>query len=111
MYPLRRCVMWALAVFVFVASATDAHVTRVEILSREDVQGGRAFGLAGVYERIIGRVYFAVSPENVHNRQIVELDKAPRNANGEAELFADHYLYNGKDINKGHNAVLMEVAN
>jgi len=111
MYPLRRHLVWAVTLFVFLASSVEAHVTRVEILSREDVQGGRAFGLAGVYERIIGRVYFAVSPENVHNRQIVDLDKAPRNANGEVEFSADLYLYKPKDMNKGNNAVLFEVSN
>jgi len=111
MYPLRRHLVWALAVFVFLGSAADAHVTRVEILSREDVQRGRAFGLAGAYERIIGRVYFAVSPENVHNRQIVDLDKAPRNAQGEVEFSADLYLYKPKDMNKGNGAVLFEVSN
>src|SRR5437660_12700249 len=98
MYPLRRHLVWVLVVFVFAASATDAHVTRVEILSREDVQGGRAFGLAGAYEKIVGRVYFAVSPENVHNRQIVDLDKAPRNAQGEVEFSADLHLYKPKDM-------------
>src|SRR5205809_201812 len=111
MYPLRRHLVWAVTLFVFLASSVEAHVTRVEILSREDVQGGRAFGLAGVYERIIGRVYFAVSPENIHNRQIVDLDKAPRNANGEVEFSADLYLYKPKDMNKGNNAVLFEVSN
>src|SRR5205807_832527 len=92
MVPLRGRLVWALTIFVFLASMADAHVTRVEILSREDVQGGRAFGLAGAYEKITGRVYFAVSPENVHNRQIVDLDKAPRNAQGEVEFSADLYL-------------------
>src|SRR5256885_2498661 len=111
MVPLRRRVMWALAVFVFAASATDAHVTRVQILSRDDVQGGRAFGLAGAYEKMVGRVYLAVSPESVHNRQIVDLDKAPRNAQGEVEFSADLYLYKPKDRNKGNGAVLFEVSN
>src|SRR5881409_3120487 len=111
MHPLRRHLVWALSVFVFLASATDAHVTRVEILSREDVQGGRAFGLAGAYERIIGRVYFAVSPENVHNRQIVDLDKAPRNAQGEVEFSADLHLLKPKDMAKGNGSVLFEVSN
>src|SRR5438094_10489783 len=110
MHPLRRHLVWALSVFVFLASATDAHVTRVEIVSREDVQGGRAFGLAGAYERIVGRVYFAVSPENAHNRQIVDLDKAPRNAQGEAEFAAGLYLHTRKDRNKGNGAVLLEVS-
>src|SRR5256885_2541587 len=111
MHSLRKRLVWVLTLIVFCVSTADAHVTRVELLAREDVQSGRAFGLAGVYERIIGRVYFAVSPENVHNRQIVDLDKAPRNANGEVEFSADLYLYKPKDMNKGNNAVLFEVSN
>jgi hypothetical protein len=84
---------WGVAFIAFFASAAEAHVTRVEIVSRADVQGGRAFGLAGAYEKIIGRVYFAVDPANIHNRQIVDIDKAPRNAQGEVEFSADLYLY------------------
>src|SRR6266403_4985182 len=111
MNRIRRRLARILTLFAFVTSSAAAHVTRVEILSREDVQGGRAFGLAGAYERIIGRVYFAVIPENVHNRQIVDLDKALRNAQGEVEFSADLYLYKPKDMTKGNNAVLFEVSN
>jgi len=111
MHPLRKRLVWVLTLIVFLVSTADAHVTRVEIVSREDVQGGRAFGLAGAYEKIVGRVYFAVSPENVHNRQIVDLDKTPRNAQGEVEFSADLHLYKPKDMNKGNGAVLFEVSN
>jgi hypothetical protein len=111
MRVLRRRLAWVLTLIVFAASAADAHVTRVEIISRADVQDGRAFGLAGAYERIIGRVYFAVDPANIHNRQIVDLDKAPRNAQGEVEFSADLYLFRPKDMNKGNGAVLFEVSN
>jgi hypothetical protein len=110
MHVWRRAA-WGLALIVFLASAADAHVTRVEIVSRADVQDGRAFGLSGAYERIIGRVHFAVDPANVHNRQIVDLDKAPRNALGEVEFSADLYLFKPKDMNKGNGAVLFEVSN
>jgi len=111
MHPLRKRLVWVLTLIVLLVSTADAHVTRVEIVSREDVQGGRAFGLAGAYEKIVGRVYFAVSPENVHNRQIVDLDKTPRNAQGEVEFSADLHLYKPKDMNKGNGAVLFEVSN
>lgn len=47
----------------FLASAAGAHVTRVEIISRADIQDGKSFGLAGPYEKIIARVYFAVDPQ------------------------------------------------
>ena len=111
MHSLRKRLVWVLTLIVFCVSTADAHVTRVELLSREDVQSGRAFGLAGAYEKIVGRVYFAVSPENVHNRQIVDLDKTPRNAQGEVEFSADLHLYKPKDMNKGNGAVLFEVSN
>ena len=98
-------------IFLFSASGAAAHVTRVEIISRTDVLDGRAFGLAGPYEKIVGRVYFAVNPDNLHNRLIVDLAKAPRNAQGEVEFSADLYLLKPKDMNKGNNAVLFEVSN
>jgi Alpha/beta hydrolase domain len=111
MRPLGLRLTWVLTLVALFASSADAHVTRVEILSRADIQDGRAFGLAGAYERIIGRVYFAVNPENIHNPQIVDLDKAPRNAQGEVEFSADLYLFKPKDMTKGNNAVLFEVSN
>jgi Alpha/beta hydrolase domain len=113
MHLLRARFIWILSfvIFLFSAAGTNAHVTRVEIISRTDIQDGRAFGLAGAYEKIIGRVYFAVSPDNLHNRLIVDLDKAPRNAQGEVEFSADLYLLKPKDMNKGNNAVLFEVSN
>src|SRR5438552_15920257 len=108
MHSLRKRLVWVLTLIVFCVSTADAHVTRVELLSREDVQSGRAFGLVGAYERIIGRVYFAVSPENVHNRQIVDLDKALRKVQGDVEFCADVYLYKAKDLIRGYGAVLLE---
>jgi hypothetical protein len=83
----------------------------VEITSRTDVQEGKPFGNAGPYEKIVGRVYFAVDPANLHNRQIVDVDKAPRNAKGEVEFSADLYLLKPKDMAKGNQAVLFEVSN
>ncbi|HKW56221.1 MAG TPA: alpha/beta hydrolase domain-containing protein [Candidatus Acidoferrum sp.] len=101
---------WFLAL-VFLCSTLEARVTRVEILSRSDVQDGKPFGLAGPYEKITGRVYFAVDPASLHNRQIVDLSRAPGNASGEVEFSADLYLLRPKDMNKGNGAVLFEVSN
>jgi len=55
-------------------------VTRVEITSRQDVLNGKAFGTVGAYEKLGGKVYFAVDPNNPHNKIIADIDKAPRNA-------------------------------
>lgn len=113
MHGLKARIVWIFSIitFLFSAARADAHVARVEILSRSDIQDGRAFGLAGAYEKIVGRVYFAVDPSNMHNRQIVDLDKAPRNVQGEVEFSADLYLLKPKDMNKGNGAVLFEVSN
>ncbi|HEY2171892.1 MAG TPA: alpha/beta hydrolase domain-containing protein [Candidatus Angelobacter sp.] len=92
-------------------SLAQARVVRVEITSRGDIQEGKPFGSAGAYEKIVGRVYFAVDPANLHNRQIVDLDKASRNAHGEVEFSADLYMLKPKDMAKGNQAVLFEVSN
>lgn len=112
MRSLRVRFLWIFAILsLLFAAAADARVTRVEIISRTVIQDGQTFGLAGAYEKIVGRVYFAVDPANIHNRQIVDLDKAPRNAQGEVEFSADMYVLRPKDMDKGNGAVLFEVSN
>jgi hypothetical protein len=93
------------------ALSAVARVDRVEITSRVDIANGLSFGLAGPYEKIEGRVYFKVRPDNVHNQQIVDLDKTERNAQGEVEFSADLYLLKPKEMNRGNGAVLFEVSN
>ncbi len=61
----------------------SARVVRVEVTSRKDVLNGKPFGNTGVYERIIGRVYFSVPVANQHNSAIVDLGNAVNLKNGE----------------------------
>lgn len=86
------------------SAASPARVARVEIISRSDIQEAKPFGNTGAYEKIVGRVYFAVDPANPHNLQIVDLDKAPRNAHGEVEFSSDLYLLKLKEMAKGNQA-------
>jgi hypothetical protein len=74
----RTRVIWFLLMSAILVSVAQARVVRVEITSRADIQDGKPFGNVGPYEKIIGRVYFAVDPAKLHNRQIVDLDKAPQ---------------------------------
>ena len=67
----RFVLILSFVIFMCFAAGADAHVTRVEIFSRTDIQDGHTFGLAGPYEKIVGRVYFAVNPDNLRNRLIV----------------------------------------
>jgi len=102
---------WALAFLTLLTVTAQARVVRVEVLSRSDIQQGKPFGTAGAYEKITGRVYFAVDPANMHNRQIVDLGLAARNARGEVEFSSDFYLLRPKQIDLGNRAVLFEVSN
>jgi len=89
----------------------NAKVVRVEIASRSDVLNGKAFGDAGGYERITGRVYFSLAAANAHNRRIVDLDKAVNVKNGEVEFSSDFIAIRPKDPNKSNGAMLLEVPN
>jgi hypothetical protein len=79
----------ALAVALAVALPAGAEVSRVEIASREIVLEGRAFGDVGAYEKLTGTVHFEFDPENPANRQIADLEHAPRNERGRVEASAD----------------------
>jgi hypothetical protein len=111
MRSLRARGIVILALLAGLAVVVQAKVVRVEILSRTDIADGKPFGAVGVYEKITGRVYFAVNPSDIHNRQIVDVDKAPRNDHGEVEFSADLYLLKPKDMSRGNGAVLFEVSN
>src|SRR5579859_5530121 len=71
---LRARVLWFLLMPAILVSLAHARVVRVEVTSRADIQEGKPFGSAGAYKKIVGRVYFAVDPANLHNQQIVDLD-------------------------------------
>ncbi len=101
----------ALAMLLLTFVGAQAGVTRIEILSRADLLNGKEFGLAGSYEKIIAKVYFAVDPSNAHNKIIVDLDKAPRNEQGQVEFSADLYILRPKDLNRGAGAALFEIPN
>ena len=88
-----------------------ARVDRVDVQRREDVLGGKAWGSVGAYEKVSGRVYFKVRPDDLHNRAIVDLDKADRNPAGEVEFSADFYILRPKDTAKGNGTLLLEISN
>ena len=93
------------------AAAASAEVTRVDIRNRADVLGGRSFGDAGPYETLSGTIHFAVDPANPHNRVIVDLDKAPRNAQGRVEFSSDIFVIKPKDPARGNGVLFFDVVN
>jgi hypothetical protein len=101
----------ALTILLFAAApALPAEVVRVEITRRVDVLGGRAFGDAGPYELVEGRILFALDPANRYNARITDLALAPRNAAGLVEVWADFAALRPRQRRPG-NVALFEVSN
>jgi hypothetical protein len=94
----------------FASHAARAEVTGIEIASRADVLAGKPFG-AGAYEKIIGKVYFAVNPASAANQRIVDIDKAARDNAGRVRFSADLYALVPKESARGNGAVLFDVLN
>jgi len=100
---LRRVFAFS-AVFAAFVTCSQAAVTRVEVTERADIS-------VNGYERIAGKVYFAVDPRLPANRAIVDIDLAPRNAAGLVEFSADLLVLRPKDAAKSNGTAFLEIAN
>jgi hypothetical protein len=88
-----------------------AELVSLDIYKREDFAGGKEFGSAGAYEKLVGVARFAVDPTHPRNKAIVDLDLAPRNDAGKVEFSSDVYILKPKDITKGNRAIFYDVNN
>ena len=93
------------------AASTEASVTRLRIERRETVLAGKPFGAAGPYEKLIGKIDFALDPSLPQNQGIVDLQLAPRNAQGLVEFSADFYLLKPVDAARGNGRLFYEAGN
>lgn len=89
----------------------EARVVRVVVTTREDLLGGKRFGATGSYEKITARVHFALDPSNPHNRAVVDLDRAPKNAKQEVEFEADLLVLRPMEPSRANGALLIDVPN
>jgi hypothetical protein len=109
--------LWRLAIAgltglaLLLSAPLEAEVRRLEVERRQDVLQGRAFGEAGPYEKLVGTVLFAVDPALPANARIVDLDRAPRAADGTVEAWADFMVLRPKRPGQGRGAALLEVSN
>lgn len=95
----------------FLTGVAEARVVKLRMERREVVLNGKAFGLAGPYEKLVGKVEFALDPAAAMNSGIVDLRLAPTNSRGEVEFTADFYLLKPVDASRGNGRVLYEVGN
>ena len=88
-----------------------AEVERIEVLERTLFADGKAFGNVGPYERLRGRLYFAVEPAAAENQSIVDIRLAPRDAAGRVTFAADFILLKPLDAARGNSRLLYEAPN
>ncbi len=83
----------------------------IRISERTAFARGHAFGQIGPYERLKGRIHFEINPFDSTYTGIVDLDKAPRNANGMVECAADLFILRPADAAKGNRRLFFDYGN
>lgn len=101
----------AILVSLGVIEVAQARLVRLRVERREVILAGKSFGLAGAYEKLVGKADFALDPALPQNQIIVDLPLARRNEHGEVEFSADFYLLKPLDPNKGNGQLFYEVGN
>ncbi len=87
------------------------NLVEVRIAQRGSFADSHAFGEIGAYERLVGRVHFAVDPRAPAQSGIVDIDKAPLNAAGLVEFAADFCILKPLDMAKGNRRLLFGYGN
>jgi Alpha/beta hydrolase domain len=87
---------------LLIACSSFAAVTRIDVTERSD-DGG--------YERIVGKVHFAINRNAQPNRIIADIDLAPHDADGKVEFSADLYILRPRDASKRNGTLLVEIPN
>ena len=72
---------------------------------------GDAFGETGTYERIKGRVCYAVDPQEEAFSRITDLDKAPTNEKGLVEYSTDFLILKPQNPKKGNRRLFFDWGN
>ena len=108
---------WAAAAAAVLATATATHAApakpsvRVEITSRTPAYGGASFGEVGPYEKLTGVAHMRIDPKAAANRGVVDLDRAPRAADGLVDYDVDVVILRPRDGRKARRVMIYDVVN
>jgi len=101
--------LWAL--LIPLSAPANAMITKIVIEKREPFADGHEFPVTGAYEKLLGKAYGKVDPKNPLNKVIVDLDKAPRNQNGNVEYWTDIYFLKPVDMRRGNGKIFYDAPN
>ncbi len=87
---------------LLIASASFAAVTQIDVTEQSE-DGG--------YDRIAGKIHFAVDPKLAPNKIIADIELGPRNSEGKVEFISDFLILRPRDASKRNGTLLVEVPN
>jgi hypothetical protein len=94
------------------AVAPSTSVTKIVINRRvSPTFDGTSYGRVGPYEQLFGYVEGELDPNHPRNQRIVNLDKAPRNANGNVAYRADIEILKPIDLTRANGALILDTPN
>ena len=100
------------ATLLAVAATAQARVTRVVVDATESpAYSGQSFGTVGQYERLRGRIFGEIDPNDRRNALIQDIQLAPRNAAGRVEYIASFTLLKPMDLSRGNGGLFYDFAN
>ena len=111
MTAMLRTLVATLLVTVVSVPVLRADVLSVDVTERHAIADGSGFGDTGAYEELVGRITFGIDPADPRNQVIVNLDRAPLNADGLVEATADLRILTPADSQRGNGVALVDVSN
>src|SRR5262245_33193241 len=90
----------------------EGRITKLTITSvQSPTFGGTTFGAVGAYEKVVGRAFGEIDPNDPRNASITDLALAPRNGAGMVEYSMDVYLLKPIDMTRSSHKLFYEANN
>src|SRR6266700_3643119 len=105
------CVLVAAAA-IYATAPAHARMKKIQITAKDSPAfGGYSWPGVGQYEKIVGKAFGELDPNDPKNAVIVDLQLAPRNAEGKVEYSFDFYILKPIHLAKGNHKMLYEPPN
>ncbi|WP_129646635.1 alpha/beta hydrolase domain-containing protein [Peristeroidobacter agariperforans] len=108
---MKLATLIAIGVMLAFTGQARAELVELEVKSTEPAFAGRTFGSVGAYELIRAVAHHRVDPAAPVNAGLVNIQKAPRDAQGRVAFDADVVILKPVDLAKGNGRMLYEMVN
>ena len=89
----------------------EAKIVKIIIDKSEIYQNNKIFGSIGLYEKLTGRAFGEVNPNDSKNTIIQDIQLAPKNERGMVEYVSEFILLRPKDLSKSNGLLFLNLPN